>query len=180
MMDLQAECKSIILFSGLFEIKIMEEHKVLYGSFYGEADKKVMKVAEDSLNPKVDRIDEIIAFAREAGVNRIGLANCITFEKEAKQLEILLSDAGFTVTRANCKLGRMPYKEILPGYPGISCNPAGQVKTMENAGTEMNLVMGLCIGHDMLFNAHSRVLTTTLIVKDRKLQHHTLLRFHES
>ena len=159
---------------------IMEEHKVEYGYLYDEDDRNVMKVAEDSLNPKVDRIDEIIAFAREAGVSRIGLANCITFEKEANQLEVLLTNAGFTVTRANCKLGRMPYKEIMPGYSGVSCNPAGQAKVMKDAGTEMNLVMGLCIGHDMVFNAHSRVLTTTLVVKDRKLKHHTLLRFHES
>jgi uncharacterized metal-binding protein len=163
------------------EKDFMEADKgVFFGHLYDEEDKRVMKVAEDTLNPKVDRIDEIIEFAREAGITRIGLANCITFEKEAKYLEVLLREEGFIVTRANCKLGRMPNEEILPGYSGISCNPAGQAKTMEESGTEMNLVMGLCLGHDMVFNAHSRVLTTTLIVKDRKLKHHTLLRFSET
>ena len=32
-------------------------------------------------------------------------------------------------------------------------------------------VMGLCVGHDILFNKHSHAPTTTLVVKDRVLMH---------
>ncbi|WP_274596750.1 DUF1847 domain-containing protein [Desulfurobacterium thermolithotrophum] len=35
----------------------------------------------------------------------------------------------------------------------------------------MNVIVGLCIGHDMLFQMHSRAPVTTLIVKDRVLAH---------
>lgn len=145
-----------------------------YGKLYSEKDKRVMKIAEDSLNPRIDRVDEIVEFAREAGIRKIGIANCTAFEKEAKHLEDFLSEKGFEIVRANCKLGRMPLNEILPDYKGVSCNPAGQAALMNNNETELNLVMGLCLGHDMIFNANSKALTTTLIVKDRKLKHRTL------
>lgn len=145
-----------------------------YQSLYSEHDKKIMKVAEDSLNPAIDRVDELIEFAKEASIERIGIANCISFEKEAGRLQQILESNGFTVFKSNCKLGRMPFADILPGYKGISCNPAGQAKFLENQNTELNLVLGLCIGHDIVFNSKSKALTTTLIVKDRKLKHHTL------
>jgi uncharacterized metal-binding protein len=35
----------------------------------------------------------------------------------------------------------------------------------------MNIIVGLCVGHDMLFQMHSRAPVTTLIVKDRVLAH---------
>lgn len=148
-----------------------------YGELYNKNDRSLMKSAEDSLNPRIDRVEELIEFAKEAGLERVGIANCITFEKEAEQLKQLLESKGFFVTRANCKLGRMPYEEILPGYKGISCNPAGQAKLLEDHHTQLNLVLGLCVGHDIVFNSKSKVLTTTLFVKDRKLQHHTLKKF---
>lgn len=150
-----------------------------YGNLYDSEDRKVMKLSEDSLDPKINRINEIIGFAKEAGFKRIGIANCISFEKQANDLEVLLENKGFTVSRANCKLGRMPYDEILVGYKGVSCNPAGQAKQLEESGTELNIVMGLCLGHDMVFSSKSSALTTTLLVKDRKLKHNTLKGFEE-
>ena len=71
----------------------------------------------------------------------------------------------------------MPLMDILPGYDGISCNPAGQAQLMNEDHTELNLVMGLCLGHDMILNAKSNGLATTLIVKDRKFKHNPLEKF---
>lgn len=150
-----------------------------YGALYNDNDRRIMKLAEDSLNPAIDRVDELLGFASEAGIKRIGIANCISFEKEAEQLEHMLETKGFIVTRANCKIGRMPFADILPGYKGVSCNPAEQARLLEEQETELNLVLGLCVGHDIVFNAKSKALTTTLFVKDRKLHHHTLLKFKD-
>lgn len=150
-----------------------------FTTMYNPNDKRVMKVAEDSLDPKLDRVQEIIQFAREAGMNRIGIANCITFNKEAVVLEKILSESGFTVNKVNCKYGRVPFNDLLPGYKGVSCNPAGQADYLEKEGTELNIVMGLCLGHDMIFNGKSKAPVTSLIVKDRKLKHHTLEKLYE-
>jgi uncharacterized metal-binding protein len=35
----------------------------------------------------------------------------------------------------------------------------------------MNIIVGLCVGHDMLFSKHSSAPVTTLVVKDRVTGH---------
>jgi uncharacterized metal-binding protein len=148
-----------------------------YQRLYSENDRRIMKVAEDSLNPGIDRVDELIAFAKEASIKKIGIANCISFQKEADKLQQILESIGFKVLKTNCKLGRLPFVDILPGYKGVSCNPAGQAEFLNSYNTELNIVLGLCVGHDIIFNSKSKALTTTLIVKDRKLNHNTLKKF---
>jgi len=145
-----------------------------FSSLYDDSDRQILKLAEDSLNPRIDRVTEIIEYAKEAKISKIGIANCTTFNKEAGQLEVILSGAGFQVEKVHCKYGRVPFNELIPDYKGISCNPAGQAKYLEEKGTELNIMMGLCLGHDMIFNSKSKAPVTPLIVKDRKLDHHTL------
>ena len=53
----------------------------------------------------------------------------------------------------------------------VSCNPVEQARILEEAGTELNLMMGLCVGHDALFLRHSKAWTVPLVVKDRRLGH---------
>jgi uncharacterized metal-binding protein len=150
-----------------------------FSSLYNDSDRQILKLAEDSLNPAIDRVKEIIEYAREAKIKTIGIANCTTFIKEANQLESILTDAGFNVEKVHCKYGKVPFNKLVPGYKGISCNPAGQAKYLEDKGTELNIMMGLCLGHDMIFNARSKAPVTPLIVKDRKLKHHTLEVFRD-
>lgn len=145
-----------------------------FKSLYSASDKQILKIAEDSLNPAIDRVNEIIEYARKSEIKIIGIANCIAFLKEANQLETILSEAGFQVEKVNCKFGRVPFDELVPGYKGISCNPAGQAKYLEDKGTELNIMIGLCLGHDMIFNSKSKAPVTPLVVKDRKLNHHTV------
>jgi uncharacterized metal-binding protein len=145
-----------------------------FRALYSEKDIQILKQAEDSLNPRINRVDEIIAYAKEAKIDKIGIANCTTFIKEANQLEASLTDAGFIVDKVHCKFGKVPFNELIPGYKGISCNPVGQAKYLEEKGTELNIMMGLCLGHDMIFNSRSKAPVTPLLVKDRKLNHHTL------
>lgn len=145
-----------------------------YTKLYSEEDKKILKVAEDSLDPKIDRINEIIEYCNQAGIKKIGIANCTSFIKEANQLESILTDKGFTVDKVHCKLGKVPFNTLIPNYKGLSCNPAGQAKYLDEKGTELNIMMGLCLGHDMIFNSKSEAPVTPLVVKDRKLKHQTL------
>ncbi len=146
-----------------------------YKHLYSESDLNVMKVAEDSLDPKLDRVNEIVAYYKEAGIKKVGIANCISFEKQARKLEEVLTSNGLSVDKANCKLGKMKFDELLPGYRGTSCNPAGQADYLANKETELNIMMGLCLGHDILFNSKSKAPVTPLMVKDRKLDHNPLL-----
>jgi uncharacterized metal-binding protein len=150
-----------------------------FKTLYNSEDINILKIAEDSLNPRIDRVQEIIEYSREAGIKKIGIANCTTFNKEADHLNTILSEAGFSVEKVNCKYGRVPFDDLVPGYKGVTCNPAGQAKYLEDKGTELNIMMGLCLGHDMIFNARSKAPVTPLIVKDRKLKHNTLEVFNK-
>ena len=145
-----------------------------YTELYTDEDKEILKVAEDSLNPKVDRVDEIIAYCKEAGIKRIGIANCVSFNKQAKRLENVLTSEGFDVDKVHCKLGRVRFSDLVPDYKGVSCNPAGQAEYLADKDTEVNIMMGLCLGHDFIFNSKSKAPVTPLVVKDRKLDHHTI------
>lgn len=51
----------------------------------------------------------------------------------------------------------------------MTCNPVLQAEVLNREGTELNIVMGLCVGHDSLFYRHSSAPVTTLVSKDRVL-----------
>ena len=51
------------------------------------------------------------------------------------------------------------------------CNPIMQAALLEKEGTEFNIVMGLCVGHDSVFYKYSAAPVTTLVCKDRVTCH---------
>lgn len=151
-----------------------------YIKLYKKEDKHILKLAEDSLNPSIDRIQEIIEYCKLGNIKRIGIANCVAFTKEADALENILITNGFTVSKVNCKLGKVPFTDLVPGYKGVSCNPVGQAIYLAEHKTDFNIMMGLCLGHDMIFNKKSEAPVTPLVVKDRKLKHQTLQLLSEN
>jgi len=54
------------------------------------------------------------------------------------------------------------------------CNPVGQALVLNERQTELNVIMGLCLGHDILFQQFSEAPVTTLVVKDRVTCHNPL------
>ena len=51
------------------------------------------------------------------------------------------------------------------------CNPILQVRLLNRAHTDLNVVIGLCVGHDSLFYKYADAYSTTLITKDRVTGH---------
>jgi uncharacterized metal-binding protein len=146
-------------------------------SLYSETDLKTMKLADSAFLPGKNRVEEIRNYAKLAGLKRLGIAHCVAFQKQAEMLKDILSDS-FEVFSVNCKSGRIPSSEILgPEAKGISCNPSGQAAFLAENKTELNIVMGLCVGHDMVFSAKSQAPSTTLVVKDREHKHNPMETF---
>jgi len=54
------------------------------------------------------------------------------------------------------------------------CNPVIQAEVLNRDKTELNIILGLCVGHDILFNKYSEAPVTTFAVKDRVLAHNPL------
>lgn len=134
---------------------------------YDSHSLSIMHTAEESIVKGQNRLEEIKSFARKANIKCIGIAHCVSFSKEAEAVSQFLSDE-FKVVKVDCKYGRHTKEEILGKEgSGIMCNPAGQAEYLKEAGTEMNLSMGLCVGHDMVFNSKSASPVTALAIKDR-------------
>jgi len=57
------------------------------------------------------------------------------------------------------------------GQEETMCNPMAQAGICNDAETDLNMMMGLCVGHDSLFLKNSRAYTTVFAVKDRALGH---------
>jgi uncharacterized metal-binding protein len=123
-----------------------------------------------------DRATETIEFARRMAYRRLGLAFCLRLSEEAAVYHRRLEREGFAVVSAMCKAGAVPKESILglredekvrPGSPEAMCNPVAQARLLADAEVDLNIVIGLCVGHDALFIQHSRGPVTVLVAKDR-------------
>ncbi|HHE07716.1 MAG TPA: DUF1847 domain-containing protein, partial [Chlorobaculum parvum] len=70
--------------------------------------------------------------------------------------------------------------KLQPGTHESLCNPVLQARLMNEHGTGLNVIIGLCVGHDSLFTKHSDAPVTTLIVKDRVLGHNPAAALYTS
>ncbi|MGN1480352.1 DUF1847 domain-containing protein [Porcipelethomonas sp.] len=123
------------------------------------------------------RIEETMKFAKGCGYKKIGLAFCIALEKEAAVIDKIFRYNGFETESVICKIGKIEKKELLDienGNAPIMCNPIGQAEYLNDAGTDLNVVIGLCVGHDTLFFKYSNAPVSVLAVKDRVLAHNPL------
>ncbi len=128
---------------------------------------------------KEPRLRETMIFAGALGCRKLGLAFCVGLEAEAKIIAEIFSQQ-FEVVSVCCKVCGLPKSEfgleqIHADKPAeIMCNPAGQAELLNGAGTDLNVICGLCVGHDAIFSMGSKAPVTTLIAKDRVLAHNPI------
>lgn len=133
------------------------------------------------------RIKEIIEYYKLIGASRIGVAFCAGLRDEARLAVDFLEKNGLTVASVMCKCGGVDktklhvesrYKIGDPSQFEAACNPLTQAELLNRAGTDFNVIIGLCLGHDMLFTTNSKAPVTTLIVKDRMLGHNPIIALY--
>ena len=143
-------------------------------------NKKVAVISaeiEGEFYGKYTRVEEIIEFARRIGAKKIGIATCVGLIEESRIFARILRLNGFEVYGISCKVGSVNKTDIgvREEYTCITgpvmCNPIMQAKLLAKAKVDLNVVVGLCVGHDSLFYKYAKGLTTTLITKDRMLAH---------
>jgi uncharacterized metal-binding protein len=129
------------------------------------------------------RLKDTVEYAKGMGYNRLGLAFCVGMLREVKRVAEIFENYGFEVISTCCKTGGVKKTEVgIPeeytmfsktGYTigWITCNPAAQALLLNEAKTEMNVIVGLCVGHDITFTHLSEAPVTTLIAKDRSAPH---------
>lgn len=173
-----AECKGKECYQG----KDCTGMKAAIKKKYAGRKLKMMRTAakiEARFYMKKTRLEELIEFGKEMGYKKLGLAFCIGLEREAGIVNEILSKH-FEVFSVCCKVCGIDksdfgleklYKER---ETDVSCNPIGQAEILNGSGTELNIIMGLCMGHDITFTENSKAPVTTLVVKDRVLAHNPL------
>ena len=134
------------------------------------------------------RLEEIVDFAKSMGFQKIGVATCMGLIRESNIFCQILKVKGLTPYSVTCKVGSLEKTElgikeehkVRPNCYEASCNPVLQAKLLNKAGTELNVIVGLCVGHDSLFIKYSDAIVTTLVTKDRVLGHNPVAALYTS
>jgi len=105
-----------------------------------------------------NRAMEVIEFAKRMGYQKIGVAFCAGLKDEAKVFGDALASHGFQVRGVACSVEG-------------PCNSVGQAMLLNEMGTELNVMMGMCVGHDATFIKFSDAPVTPLAVKDKVTCH---------
>lgn len=123
---------------------------------------KKMREVTSSVNKDAagawNRGQEIIEFARRMGYKKIGIAFCAGLKDEARVMADALTSQGFEVVGIACSVEG-------------PCNSVGQALILNEMKTELNVVMGLCVGHDATFIRFSEAPVTPFAVKDKVTCH---------
>lgn len=125
---------------------------------------------------QLTRVEETLLFARNLGVERIGVAFCVGLSNEARRFCEIAEAEGFTTASVCCKIcgidkHAVGLKKLWNREVEATCNPIGQAEVLNKCETGINVAIGLCVGHDSLFFKYSKAPTTVLVAKDRVLAH---------
>lgn len=139
------------------------------------------------------RLLEIIKFSKMMGWSGLGVAFCGGLTNEARKVVEILERADFRVCSAVCSCGGVdktvfdvPKERKIASLYGeadrfeAGCNPIAQAEVLNSENLDLHIVVGLCIGHDILFTGHSRAPVTTLIVKDRVTGHNPMASIYSA
>jgi uncharacterized metal-binding protein len=158
----------------------------------GHEDARIARVAAEveglcyqraeggAVHARWTRVEDTIAFARLMGYRRIGIGTCVGLLEETRRLEQILKAQDLEPVSVCCKVGSVDKvsalgipdaEKVRPGTFEPACNPIAQAEILNEVGTDLNVIVGLCVGHDALFARHSKAPVTTLVVKDRVTGH---------
>lgn len=135
-----------------------------------------------TMHPTKPRLQEVMEFCERMEYKRLGLAFCGGLTNEAELLCEVLEKNEFQIVSVSCKCGGIPKEKIgvkdeekirIGGFEPM-CNPIAQAELLNDADTDFNIMLGLCVGHDSLFLKHIKGYATVFAVKDRVTGHNPL------
>ena len=143
------------------------------------ADEQTRILAEASgktaLAGGMTRIEETMDYCRRCGFHHLGLAFCSLLWQEAKKIDEIFRYNGFETESVICKVGGLSKEVVgLTDNGSAMCNPIAQAQLLNSLHTDINILVGLCVGHDSLFIKYSEAPVTVLAVKDKILGHNPL------
>jgi uncharacterized metal-binding protein len=170
-----ARCESRVCRDGYDCFASAERHRALYRDPEIDRVHRAATAIEGRHYGEQTRLGEIILFAKELGCRKVGLVFCVGLADEARVVDEILS-RHFEVLSVCCKAcgidkADLGLEQIEPGRRESICNSAGQAELLNRGGSDLNILLGLCVGHDSIFQRQSEAPVTTLVAKDRVLAH---------
>jgi uncharacterized metal-binding protein len=151
---------------------------------YADAEQHgTMRAADDAPftgdGVKRNRVEELAFYAKARGMKRVGIAFCVSLARDAQALGRFLREEGLEAELVCCRVGAIDREQIgLPkAHPerfSAICNPVAQARLLNERAVDIVAQVGLCLGHDMILQAECDAPVTTLVVKDRALDHHPI------
>lgn len=135
------------------------------------------------------RVEETIEFIKRIGAKKVGIATCVGLIPETRLFTKILDQEGIEYYTVGCKVGAIDKTRVgIPEEKKLNrgcghesmCNPVLQAKILNEQKTDLNIMIGLCVGHDSLFLKYAKAPTTVLIVKDRVLVHNPVAALYGS
>lgn len=125
------------------------------------------------------RLEELMEYCNKMEYKKLGLAFCIGLAGESRLISEILSNHQFQVSSVCCKICGLDKQDFdVPNINSkkleILCNPIGQAQILNRAKVDLNVEIGLCVGHDILLHQYLEAPVTVLAVKDRMLAHNPL------
>lgn len=167
-----------------------QERDAAQALYREEENRKVSQVSariEAEFYGRFTRVEETVTFIRRMGYRKVGIATCVGLIRESRIFVQILRAHGIEAVSVACKVGAMPKTGVIgleeqwtERTGAVMCNPVLQAMVLNREKTELNVVIGLCVGHDSLFYKYSEALCTTLIAKDRALAHNPVGALYQS
>jgi len=116
------------------------------------------------------KLEEIAIYAKRLGYKKIGIAFCVEYERDARLLYDILSRY-FEVFSVCCKVCGLEKaslgikKSEDSGFEAV-CNPIAQAMLLNGDLTDLNIMLGLKTGYDILFVKYSEAPSITLPVQE--------------
>jgi uncharacterized metal-binding protein len=149
------------------------ESKAVISEYQEPENRRILRAAtllvDNGMAGTQSRLQEIIAFIKSMNYKKVGLAYCYGMEKDAKRLQNIFKSEGIRLRTVSCTVGGINQNQINPNscIEKVSCNPIGQAKELNEEKVDFTIVMGICLGHDILLQRNLKSDFTTFVVKDR-------------
>ena len=168
-----AKCKSYVCRLGRADVSPDDcpmrgdfpDHRELYSSDSDRLAAYHSAVVEGMGYCRWTRLREVAEYARRVGYRRIGIGCCPDMWREALLTAVYLKDHTLDA--------RLPPERL-------ECDPLGQAQLFARAETQLNVVAGMCVGHEALFIQAARAPVTCLVARDERFRHNPVAALYTS
>jgi len=151
----------------------MYDSEALLSTYHQSENQQIVKAAAQLVdNGKagtLSRLAEIVEFSKSMNFQNIGIAYCWGMENDARLVSQYLRESGLKPYPVSCTTGGFKQSDVNADSTNkaVACNPLAQAEQLNQEVVDFTLTMGLCLGHDIIFQKQIKSYTSTLIVKDR-------------